>query len=175
MILEKGLATFFEVGSALLLIREQRLHRATHANFEAYCRERWGIGRSYACRMIGAAERLKLLPPAADMPKPANEFQMRPFLKLEPAAFPKIWEEVTRRASDGEVTSSLIQLVIEELSTPVKGLSVGHKSRHRNGFTGARLGQLLAYLNDAKRKVERGADEEALAALERLETLLLKI
>src|ERR1035441_10571041 len=60
-IIGRGLSTFFEVGSALLRIRERRLYQGAHRTFEIYCRERWGIGRSYAWRLIGAAERLNLL------------------------------------------------------------------------------------------------------------------
>lgn len=52
-IIGRGLGRFFEVGSALLKIREKRLYRGTHPNFEVYCRERWGIGRSYAWRLMG--------------------------------------------------------------------------------------------------------------------------
>jgi len=45
-IIERGLATFVEVGTALLDIRRDRLYRETHETFEAYCRERWGFGRA---------------------------------------------------------------------------------------------------------------------------------
>src|SRR5208282_2893857 len=79
-VLERGLGTFFEVGFALLTIQESRLYRDTHSSFEQYCRDRWNIGRSYVWRVMGAAERMKLLPNDGNLPKPANEFQMRPFL-----------------------------------------------------------------------------------------------
>src|SRR5665213_1880963 len=52
-ILKRGLCIFYEVGFALLKIQEERLYRATHVTFEAYCRERWNMGRSYASRVIG--------------------------------------------------------------------------------------------------------------------------
>src|SRR6266850_2810734 len=97
-ILRAGLHTFFDVGSALLTIRHGRLYRATHATFENYCRDRWGIGRSYAWRVIAAAERLKLLPVNEDIPRPSNEFQIRPFLKLQAEQFPKAWQQAIRRA-----------------------------------------------------------------------------
>jgi len=54
-VIRRGLGTFFEVGHALLTIREGRLFRAIHPTFEAYCRARWNISRSYAWRVIGAA------------------------------------------------------------------------------------------------------------------------
>jgi len=78
-ILDRGLATFFDVGNPLLMIREKRLYRATHKTFEQYCRDRWNVGRSYACRVMGAAERVNLLPSNESTPRPSNEFQMRLF------------------------------------------------------------------------------------------------
>src|ERR1035438_1994743 len=97
-IIGRGLSTFFEVGSALLRIRERRLYQCAQPTFEMYCRERWGIGRSYAWRLIGAAERLNLLPADRSLPRPINEFRIRPFLKLAPEAFPGAWQRVTERA-----------------------------------------------------------------------------
>jgi hypothetical protein len=55
-VVERGLATFIEVGSALMEIRDARLYRATHANFEKYCGERWGITASRARQLIASAE-----------------------------------------------------------------------------------------------------------------------
>jgi hypothetical protein len=55
-----GLAAFFEVGNALVRIRENKLYRATHLTFDRYCQESWNIGRSYAWRVMGVAERLNL-------------------------------------------------------------------------------------------------------------------
>src|SRR5579859_2061468 len=114
-ILSRGLKTFFEVGAALLTIRESGLYRCQYHNFEAYCRERWGMGRSYAWRLIGAAERLKLLPNQGEIPWPSNEFQIRPFLRLEPEAFPKAWEQAVARAKNGVVTAALLRGVVAEI------------------------------------------------------------
>lgn len=61
-IIERGLATFIEVGRALLTIRDDRLYRATHSSFEDYCRERWGFSRVHAHRQIEAAKLAALLP-----------------------------------------------------------------------------------------------------------------
>ena len=40
-VIERGMATFVDVGRALLQIRDKRLYRGTHASFDAYCKERW--------------------------------------------------------------------------------------------------------------------------------------
>jgi hypothetical protein len=78
-----------EVGNALREIRDSRLYRATHGTFEAYCRERWGISRPHAYRLISSAEVAKSLSPVGDI----TERALRPLAKLHPqkrqAAFSK--------------------------------------------------------------------------------------
>jgi len=61
-VIERGLATFVEVGQALLRIRDGNLYRKSHGTFEDYCRERWGMDESYAYRQMQAAEIVKALP-----------------------------------------------------------------------------------------------------------------
>jgi len=55
-VIERGLATFVEVGAALLEIRGHRLYRETHATFEDYCRERWSFTDRRARYLMEAAE-----------------------------------------------------------------------------------------------------------------------
>ena len=55
-VIERGLDTFVEVGTALAEIRDGRLYRETHATFEAYCRERWGWTRRVGYQYIEAAQ-----------------------------------------------------------------------------------------------------------------------
>ena len=49
-VIERGLATFIEVGKALMEIQDGRLYRETHATFEDYCRQRWEMSRVHAHR-----------------------------------------------------------------------------------------------------------------------------
>ena len=46
----------FEAGRALRAIRDKRLYRATHADFESYCAERWGFRGRNAYHLIDAAD-----------------------------------------------------------------------------------------------------------------------
>jgi hypothetical protein len=55
-VVERGLQTFFDVGTALLEIREARLYRQTHQTFEAYCRERFGFSDSRGRQLIAASK-----------------------------------------------------------------------------------------------------------------------
>ena len=38
-VIERGLATFVDVGTALLEVRDSRLYRVAYPTFEAYCAE----------------------------------------------------------------------------------------------------------------------------------------
>jgi len=61
-VIERGLETFHAVGRSLLTIRDTRLYRQTHATFEDYCRQRWGIDRTYAHRLIQSVKVVETLP-----------------------------------------------------------------------------------------------------------------
>lgn len=54
-VIRSGLDTFYEVGKALLKIRDARLYRAEFGTFEDYCRERWGMSRRHVNRLIEAS------------------------------------------------------------------------------------------------------------------------
>lgn len=167
-----GLATFFEVGSALMEIKRARLYRESYHSFESYCQERWGFGKTYAWRVIGAAERLKLLPDGTPC-RPSNEFQIRPFLKLAPEAFPKMWNQVVERARDGRITSKLISGLIDELDDSRQ------KHRHRATpkivLAKGTVGEIIVLLDQAKRQLEiiQSEDRErTIELLDRIEKLL---
>ncbi len=174
-VLQRGLVTFFEVGTALLTIREGRLYRTTHGTFESYCRDRWALGRSYSWRVIAAAKRLRLLLPEDGLPRPANECQMRPFFKLSPEEFPKAWKKAVERAVNGKITPGLVQAVIAELSSdhscPAEPVLTSRKVSTQWKMK-IPLGQVLVLLHEAKRNVEKGLSEQALAVLERIEDVV---
>lgn len=75
--IQAGLDTFVEVGEALAEIRDSRLYRDKHSTFEAYCRERWGMQRAQAYRLIESAEVVAALSPIGDTPPITNEAQAR--------------------------------------------------------------------------------------------------
>ncbi len=51
-IIKDGLYTYFEVGAALMKIRDLEFYRATHSTFESYCRDTFQISRAHAYRLI---------------------------------------------------------------------------------------------------------------------------
>jgi hypothetical protein len=171
-ILQEGLTTFFKVGQALLTIRENHLYRSVFPTFELYCMERWGIGRSYASRVIGAAERLKLLPFDEKVPRPANEFQIRPFLKLAAEEFPQAWNEAVLRANGRTVTSKLLSSVVGELCSHHGASRRTHKKSRKRSERPISLGRVLVLIQEAKQRLEKNELEEVLAALNSIEAML---
>lgn len=100
---ERGLATFVEVGNALMEIRDGRLYRTTHGAFEDYCRERWGFSRQRANQLVDAAT-LTTTVVSQGLPAPTNEAQARELapLRSEPEKMNEAWAEAS---SDGEPTA----------------------------------------------------------------------
>ena len=173
--IRSGLKTFFEVGAALLAIREGNLYRATHRTFADYCADRWGIGRTYSWRLTGAAERLKLLP-SGDFPKPLSESQSRPFLKLKPQEFPAAWIKVLQAAKGHKLTAKLVNTLIDQLSVlppaRAKDRTKGGQTRDKRAIS---VGGILALVYDVKTKVHKGERENAVVVLRRLETAILQL
>jgi hypothetical protein len=160
-VIDAKLGDFFEVGSALMEIKGKALFRETHRNFNLYCLERWGFGRSYANKLIGSAERIQLLP--QDLPKPANEFQIRPFLKLEPEEFPKKWQTILDAAGAGKVTSRIVE---ETLKLPKR------KRKKRKAKTPDQRQKVDELLDSLRAALNEKNVEDAMKELAKLEKLL---
>jgi N6-adenosine-specific RNA methylase IME4 len=101
-IIQRGLATFIEVGLSLLAIREGKKYRAAgYSDFEKYMEERWGIGKSHGWRMLNAGYIGSEISPIGEK-IPTHESQVRPLARLgtwkEPA--PERWAEAWADACD---------------------------------------------------------------------------
>jgi hypothetical protein len=82
-VIERGLKSFVEVGTALWKIRDQHRYREQgHATFEEYCDKRWKMSRFYAHRVIDASEVAANLLPMGNIPQ--TERQARELLRLTP-------------------------------------------------------------------------------------------
>lgn len=109
--IKQGLETFLEVGQALMTIRDKRLYRLQFRTFEDYCRERWGMSRIHAHRMIEASEVVSNVLPIGNIPR--TESQARPLTKLEPELQQKAWEQVVQESPD-KITAKRVEEVVEQ-------------------------------------------------------------
>ena len=94
-------------------VRDKKLYRASHGTFEAYCKERWGMNRAHAYRLIESAEVTDNLSPMGDIPK--TERQTRPLTKLEPDQQREAWDRATKTAPGGKVTAKHVKAVVQEM------------------------------------------------------------
>ncbi len=111
-VIQTGLQSFFEVGNALMEIRDKRLYRETHKTFEDYCNTRWQFSRTQAYRLIGAAQVVETLSPIGDIPE--NEAQARPLAQIAPERRAEVWQRAVATAPDGQVTAKHVQQVVDE-------------------------------------------------------------
>lgn len=105
-IVDRGLATFVEVGLALMQIRDERQYReAGYDRFEDYCNERWQFGRHRANRLIEAAEVTSLVVPVGttDGPVPQSERvarELAPVARESPEQAREVWAETVAEHGD---------------------------------------------------------------------------
>lgn len=126
-IIANGIRTFHDVGSALLVIRDEKLHRAKHKTFDEYCKEKWGFERAYAYRLIDSSKVVANIKGSTFTkaigdrmpPLPTTERQTRA-LKAAPAEKQaEIWNQVVEQAGDSEPDASAIEKIVKKL-TPKK-------------------------------------------------------
>jgi len=114
-IVERGLKTFFEVGKALMRVRDLRLYRAEYATFQDYCTQRWSMDRTYAHRLIDAASVRQNLLPIGNTGLPDNEAQVRPLARLKnPEQQRDAWERAVTTAV-GRITAAHVEQVVKEM------------------------------------------------------------
>jgi protein gp37 len=113
-IIERGLSTFIEVGTALLEIRNGRLYRATHATFEEYCEKRWHFSRPRAYQLMDAAQVVSNL--STNVDKPRTEAQARELVRFPP----EVQRSVAAKVDFGTATAADIRATVDTVTHPPK-------------------------------------------------------
>lgn len=92
----------------LLLVQ---LYRSTHKTFEEYCREVWGVSRSFAYKQIAAAEVVENLRTICTQNiLPSTESQTRPLAPLPPQEQVEVWEKAVEIAPDSKPTARDVEI-----------------------------------------------------------------
>lgn len=119
--ISNGLQTFVEVGGALMRIRDERLYRLSHATFEDYCQQRWGMNRGHANRLIAAASVVGSLDPIGSISSmPTSESQVRPLTVLQPDQRREAWQQAVDTAPNGKVTAAHVEAVVQQYRPTVQ-------------------------------------------------------
>lgn len=100
-----GLQTFVEVGTALSLIRDNRLYRADHQTFEAYCQDRWQLSRPRAYELMTAAQVVSGMP---DTDRPSNARQAVELARVPEPERAEVWARANE-ATDGKPTAAAVR------------------------------------------------------------------
>lgn len=115
-IITRNLQSFYEVGRALMEIRDKGLYRDVlgYETFEAYCKARWSFTRQTAYQFIDSA---RVIENVSDcLQRPANEYQTRPLARLEPDQQREAWQKAVDTAPDGKVTAAHVSKVVKEIT-----------------------------------------------------------
>ena len=123
--LERQVERSFSVaGQALRELRDRRLYRSTHPNFESYCRDRFGYNRSRSYQLIDAAivmDVFEKCPQIVDI-FPNRESQVRPLTKLDPPQQVEAWnqavEEANAKVPSARIVSSIVDRIRERSPVP---------------------------------------------------------
>lgn len=122
--IQRGLASFVEVGRALAEIKERGLYKARCETFEQYCQTYWSFSRSYVYRLVQGAEVVGRLLPAGNKSDsdsmPITEWQVRELRKLPANEQAGAWSAATKAAAaEGvPVTSRHVSAVVESRLQP---------------------------------------------------------
>lgn len=121
-VIDRGLATFVQVGEALVEIRESRLYRDAHATFEAYCRQRWGFSKVRATQLITAAEAVTVVT-TGDTPAPRSERVARELVPLrsDPDRLREAWERTVEEHGPEPTAKQVRQHVRPDAAGPPSG------------------------------------------------------
>lgn len=117
---ERGTKAFLAVGRALREICDSRLYRETHPTFEAYVRERFGCERGHAYNLIKSVNAADAIQ-SAGLEEPANEYQVRPLVKLTSEKQVEAWKSALEIAGNGKVTHDLVKAAVVEIEGNVEG------------------------------------------------------
>jgi hypothetical protein len=140
---------FVEVGRALAKINDGKLYGAEHANFDAYCRARWGLEKSRVYQLIEAAE---LTSTMWKVPSASGErAQARPLTRLPKPERPAAWARAVATAPAGRVTAKHVASIVAEQESP--------PMEEHDGDLAPKL-RLVAKPPGAKSRAHGGADRD---------------
>jgi hypothetical protein len=158
-VIEIGVSTFVEVGTALAVINEQRLYRSEYTSFAEYVSERWGMVKGQAYRLITAAQvatNVKKVSPIGDTS--IRESHARELAKLPPEEQAEVWEEVaeTTATPTAKVVKAVVEKRQEAKSEPVAKRMTADQKAAQEAINNAEPGrELLALVRTCMSRLKK--------------------
>lgn len=115
-VIERGIKTFYEVGTALADIRDRKLYRADYGTFEEYAEKRWQMSRRRAYQMIEAAGVVHNFS-HSEIDVPTTESQARELSRIPEPERVAVWAETVER-TDGKPTAAAVRETYEQRQQP---------------------------------------------------------
>lgn len=140
-VIERGLQGFYEAGQALRQIRDKKLYRLQYrySSFEAYCQERWQIGKARAYQLIAASRVVTALSTQVDeLQLPETEAQTRPLTSLPPGQQLAAWQ-AAQQIAGGHPTPEQVRRVSQAVKQPPRQWQAGQQltvTREQSPFFG---------------------------------------
>jgi len=107
--IDQSLRSFIDIGDALLEIRESRLYRNSHQNFEEYCQSRWNITKSRANQLISASRLVENLENEdANGVLPSSESVARELQRVDSDRQHEVWSQVVSTAPRGANNEAVV-------------------------------------------------------------------
>lgn len=152
--IERGLQTFVEVGTALAMIRDNKLYRAKYTTFALYCEHRWGFSDRRARQIIDAAEIGTIVPVE-------NEGQARELARVPEAERAEVWAKANE-STGGKPTAAAIREAFQP-SRPDHPASRGEEADGQPASPGPATGSREADGDDAPEAAGSSPDGDGLA------------
>jgi hypothetical protein len=108
-----NMSTALQVAEALKKIHDEKLYRGTHSSFNQYVKDRFGIQKAHAYRMIYAGRTIEDL--SGHPVAPESEFQIRPLANLDPGLKVEIWDQAVAEAGGEQPKPADIKKKVEEI------------------------------------------------------------
>jgi DNA modification methylase len=159
-VVERGLATFVEVGVALMMIRGRKLYREQFTSFEDYCRSKWGMSRIRAHQLIGASSVAANVLTTVNTPL-ANERQARSLAPLDPDQQRPAWAHAVE-TSNGKPTGEHVRQAVAEMFSKGEAADRGSASSDRPGNDGVEVPEGTGSATGSSSRRSDGAAAEVL-------------
>ncbi len=145
-IIQVNLRGFLEVGKALLEVRDDKLYRESHATFEAWCGERFRIGRRRAYELIAAVQVQDSLVRHGAQTLPMNERQARRLATLEEDDRADVWDHALVLAGDEPLGEKHVARAVREHNRVIQVQRLAEISKGNRPLKG--VGKFPVILSD---------------------------
>ena len=125
-----GLDAFIDVATALIGLQEEKLYKETHSTFEAYCEEKYNLGRRRAYQLMEAGKAVLSLTTGEDEPlevAPTRPFHAMALAEVEPGHRREVWDAVVSDSKETgkKITAKAIEKTNERLTGKAPKVKAG--------------------------------------------------